>query len=121
MPWALYFDGVDDYITVNGSLQQGDDFEIEFDLWVSSNKVGCIYCCRSVIGSGVAIFYSVGGNGRLRIDTGGGSAHQWTPDYVVPHFKWTRIRITKDSDYISLYVDGDFHSQTDNVGTMADL
>ena len=112
-PYALNFNGP--YIVINNPLVMGEDFSISFWTKLYSTGTNCFFCTREALGYGVSVFAL--NNNEIRIDTD--VANHWESKIRVPVNTYIHITITKNSDSISLYFDGELQGSTTSVGTMS--
>lgn len=104
---ALQFDGIDDYIEVEGSeqLELGD--EISFSVWVKAqeNKTAKIFEKGDWDGNGLGFDKWNGWKASFRID---GSTHSVDWDEGIPDFEeWYFITSVYDGEAVKIYVNGE--------------
>ena len=117
---ALYFDGVNDYISmgVKSVFEMTNSFTIE--AWIKPQQKGNNGIIVSREGE---YMVSVDANNRIYLALANTSPGWgwWDTGYTVAVDKWTHLAVTYDKGLIKVYGDGNLVSTYDGTGTIGDF
>lgn len=114
---SMYFSGSSSYILFrNSGLPSGvTNFSIAFFCYITKNNgYQTFYTGRTVIGTGIAVFWN---NGNFRLDDGnsnGVSQHTFS-GYTTPLNTWIHVCLTRGSGKKKLYINGVLKQTIDTV------
>jgi hypothetical protein len=117
--YAMYFDGVDDYIEVmHSSVFEPTDITAMLWInpfsWLHTPTAVALISKRIVASDGYIVFW-LASTSTIDFDWGGFS-YRWDTGYNPPLNTWAFLAFTRDSNGRRLYVNGSFYSSTTNPG-----
>lgn len=117
---AVYFNGANTYL--QGLAPTNSECkEFTIATWIKMKEVSTnqtIYTCRTVIGSGLVLFY-LGAGGGIRLDDG--TTNVIFANSTLEPNKWYHIAVTRDTTARKLYINGEFVSSATTTGALSDM
>lgn len=117
---AVAFNGTNTYL--QGLAPTNSECkEFTIATWIKMKEVSTnqtIYTCRTVIGSGLVLFY-LGAGGGIRLDDG--TTNVIFANSTLEPNKWYHIAVTRDTTARKLYINGEFVSSATTTGALSDM
>lgn len=117
---AVAFNGTNTYLQgIAPTNSECKEFTIA--TWVKLNNVSAnqsIYTCRTVVGSGLVLFY-LGASGGIRLDDG--VINTIFANSTLKPNKWYHIAVTRDTNARKLYINGEFVSSATTTGALSNM
>ena len=113
---ALYFDGIDDSVTIYSNASEGLTNKITLEAWIYPTKYGRIVG-RYESGS-LSYLLTVNNQVGLYINSQSHSNSAWS-NSIIPLNNWTHVAATYDGSVIKIYINGSLDSTTNkNLGNI---